>query len=104
MSNNEIVSDEPQLGICDGCGAETMVYPCDGAPLAGGAICEHCRAEGQAILAEHDQRSASLHNRGLDRRLDDMEKMDIGVMPPSPGRERLELLDDISEHDSNGTA
>lgn len=40
----------------------------------------------QALATE---RSASLHNRGLDRMLDDMAQMPA---------------DDIGEHDSNGTA
>jgi hypothetical protein len=30
------------IGICDGGGERKTIYPCDGAPLAGGAICADC--------------------------------------------------------------
>lgn len=29
-------------GICDGCGTDGIVWPCNGAPLANGAICVAC--------------------------------------------------------------
>ena len=38
----KLCGGKPQIGICDGCGKRKVVFPCNGAPLANGAICIVC--------------------------------------------------------------